>query len=84
MAAWRRTRGVPAAPQERCCDLSRWDGGGGRQSHLRENGELEAVADVVLFLYWEDYHDVEKAQHKGKENVCDVIVAKHRNGPVGR
>jgi replicative DNA helicase len=52
-------------------------------SHLRESGELEAVADVVLMLYREDYYDVEKAQREGKENVCEVIVAKHRNGPVG-
>ncbi len=52
-------------------------------SYLRENGELEAVADVVLFLYREDYYDVEKAQREGKENVCEVVIAKHRNGPVG-
>ena len=52
-------------------------------SHLRESGELEAVADVVLLLYREDYYDLEKAQREGKENVCEVIVANHRNGPVG-
>jgi replicative DNA helicase len=52
-------------------------------NHLRESGELEAVADVVLFLYWEDYYDVEKAQREGKENICEVVIAKHRNGPVG-
>jgi replicative DNA helicase len=52
-------------------------------SHLRESGELEAVADVVLFLYREEYYDAEKAQREGKQNVCEVIVAKHRNGPVG-
>ena len=52
-------------------------------SHLRESGELEAVADVVLFLYREEYYDLDKAQREGKENVCEVIVAKHRNGPVG-
>jgi replicative DNA helicase len=52
-------------------------------SHLRESGELEAVADVVLFLYREEYYDAEKAQREGKENTCEVIVAKHRNGPVG-
>jgi replicative DNA helicase len=52
-------------------------------SHLRESGELEAVADVVLLLYREDYYDVEKARREGRENICEVIVAKHRNGPVG-
>ena len=35
-------------------------------SHLRESGELEAVADVVLLLYREEYYDLEKAQREGK------------------
>ena len=52
-------------------------------SHLRESGELEAVADVVLFLYREDYYDAERAEREGKRDACEVIVAKHRNGPVG-
>ena len=52
-------------------------------SHLRESGELEAVADLVLFLYRDEYYDAERAREGGKENVCEVIVAKHRNGPVG-
>jgi replicative DNA helicase len=52
-------------------------------SHLRESGEIEQVSDLVLFLYREDYYDVEKAQKDNKENVCEVIIAKHRNGPIG-
>jgi len=52
-------------------------------SHLRESGELEAVADVVLFLYREDYYDAERAERESKRDACEVIVAKHRNGPVG-
>jgi len=35
-------------------------------SHLRESGELEAVADVVLFLYREDYYDAERAERRGQ------------------
>lgn len=51
-------------------------------SHLRESGELEQVADLVLFLYREDYYDPERARREGKENVALVRVAKHRNGPT--
>lgn len=52
-------------------------------SHLRESGELEQTADLVVFLYREDYYDPERAQKEGKENICEVIIAKHRNGPIG-
>ncbi len=52
-------------------------------SHLRESGEIEQVSDLVLFLYREDYYDIEKAQKDNKENICEVIIAKHRNGPIG-
>jgi replicative DNA helicase len=52
-------------------------------SHLRESGEIEQVSDLVAFLYREDYYDVEKAQKDNKENVCELIIAKHRNGPIG-
>jgi replicative DNA helicase len=52
-------------------------------SHLRESGEIEQVSDLVLFLYREDYYDLEKAQKENKENICEVIIAKHRNGPIG-
>jgi len=52
-------------------------------SHLRESGEIEQVSDLVLFLYREDYYDQEKAQKENKENICEIIIAKHRNGPIG-
>jgi replicative DNA helicase len=51
--------------------------------HWRESGELEQAADLVIFLYREDYHDLEKAQREGKEHICEVILAKSRNGPTG-
>jgi len=52
-------------------------------SHLRESGEIEQVADLVVFLYREDYYDLEKAQRDNKQNICEIIIAKHRNGPIG-
>lgn len=51
-------------------------------SHLRESGELEQVSDLVLFIYREEYYDHGKARSEGKENVAEIRVAKHRNGPV--
>lgn len=47
-------------------------------SDLRESGSLEQDADIVAFLYREDYYDLET----DRKNITDVIVAKHRNGPV--
>ncbi len=51
-----------------------------RLSDLRETGALEQDADVVLFIYREDYYREEAEQ----KNVADIIIAKHRNGPVGK
>jgi replicative DNA helicase len=51
-------------------------------SHLRESGELEQVSDLVLFIYREEYYDQSKARSEGKENVAEIRIAKHRNGPV--
>lgn len=47
-------------------------------SDLRESGSLEQDADIVSFLYREDYYNPDT----DKPNITDVIVAKHRNGPV--
>lgn len=51
-------------------------------SHLRESGELEQVADLVLFIYREEYYDTGKARAEGRENIAEIRIAKHRNGPV--
>lgn len=48
-------------------------------SDLRESGSIEQDADVVLFIYRED-RDKENTSRK---NMADIIVAKHRNGPLG-
>lgn len=49
-------------------------------SDLRESGSIEQDADVVLFLYREDR---EKPDTPNK-NIVEVIISKHRNGPLGR
>jgi len=48
-------------------------------SDLRESGSLEQDADIVMFLYREDYYNPETEN----KNITELIVAKHRNGPVG-
>lgn len=48
-------------------------------SDLRESGSIEQDADVVLFIYREEMYNEETE----KQNIADVIVAKHRNGPTG-
>jgi replicative DNA helicase len=47
---------------------------------LRESGSLEQDADVVLLIYREDRYNPETS----RKNIADVIIAKHRNGPVGK
>jgi len=51
-----------------------------RLADLRESGSIEQDADVVMFIYREDYY----RQDTSRKNISDVIVAKHRNGPVGK
>ena len=66
-------------------------------SDLRESGSIEQDADIVMFIYREEYylgraepdindmgkHDKWKADMDRVMNVAEVIVAKHRNGPIG-
>ena len=47
-------------------------------SDLRESGSLEQDADIVMFLYREDYY----VKDTENQNITELIVAKHRNGPV--
>jgi replicative DNA helicase len=48
-------------------------------SDLRESGQIEQDADVVMFIYRDEYYLREESERPGE---ADVIVAKHRNGPV--
>lgn len=48
-------------------------------SDLRESGAIEQDADIVMFLYREDYHNMEEESDKQD---TDVIIAKHRNGSL--
>lgn len=48
-------------------------------SDLRESGSIEQDADVVTFLYREDYYNPET----DRKNIMDVLIKKHRHGPVG-
>lgn len=47
---------------------------------LRESGSIEQDADVVMFLYREDYYDPET----DRKNIADLFIKKHRNGPTGQ
>jgi len=51
-----------------------------RLSDLRESGGLEQDADVVLFIFREDRYRSDTA----RKNIADIIIAKHRNGPIGK
>lgn len=48
-------------------------------SDLRDSGSIEQDADVVMFIYREDYYDRE-TERKG---ITDILIRKHRNGPIG-
>ena len=50
-------------------------------SDLRESGSLEQDADIVMFLYREDYY---KDTEDEPSRLTELIVAKHRNGPIGK
>ncbi len=47
---------------------------------LRESGSVEQDADIVMFIYREAYYNPETE----RENITDLIIAKHRNGPTGK
>lgn len=50
-------------------------------SDLRESGSIEQDADIVSFIYRPSYYEPDNPE---VQNITDLIIAKHRNGPVGK
>ena len=48
-------------------------------SDLRESGSIEQDADIVAFIYREDYYNPDT----DRKNITDILIKKHRNGPLG-
>lgn len=48
-------------------------------SDIRDSGNVEQDADIIAFLYRDDYYD----KNSENKNITEIILAKHRNGPTG-
>jgi replicative DNA helicase len=55
---------------------------------IRESGSIEAEADLVIFIYRDDYYKARENPEEAntdpeRTEVSEIIIAKHRNGPIG-
>lgn len=57
-------------------------GGKPRLSDLRDSGSIEQDADVVMFIHRED--KMNKDKESDRPNIAEILIEKHRNGPVGK
>ena len=53
-------------------------------SDLRESGSIEQDADLVMFLYRDEYYQKEEEKSAEKRVEVELSLAKHRNGPTGK
>jgi replicative DNA helicase len=54
-----------------------------RLSDLRESGEIEQTADIVLFIHRDDYYERQDSNNPAQASKTELVIAKHRNGPTG-
>jgi replicative DNA helicase len=76
---WDRVRSVEYAGEEDVYDLTVSDNHNFVAGNIIVHNSIEQDADVVLFIYRDDYYD----EDSERQNIADVIVAKHRHGSTG-